>query len=73
MHPSLNMLHHGPVHQGVRVAQRRRTVNWVILLGPVQEQGPDDAVSHHGDGPVRALPARRGSAYNLPACLTLPL
>ena len=39
-------------------------------MGPVQEQGPDDADPHPGKGPVRALPAMRGSACNQPACFT---
>ena len=50
--------------------QRRPTVHWVLLLGTVQEHGTADAVPHHGKGPVRGLPERRGSACNRPACFT---
>ena len=34
-HPALEMLHHGPVRQGVRVPKRRPAVHWVLLLEPV--------------------------------------
>ena len=50
--------------------QLRTTVHWVLLLGTVQEQGPADAIPHHGEGPVRALPTRIRSACNRPLCLT---
>ena len=33
MHPALNLLHHGPVYEGVRMQKRRETVHWVLLLG----------------------------------------
>ena len=70
MHPELNLLHHGPVHQGVRVMKRQPTVHGVILLGAVQEQGTANASPHHGEGPARALPARSGPTLSRPACLT---
>ena len=50
--------------------QRQPKVHRVLLLGPVQEQGPADAVPHHSEGSVRELPARRRSACNRPACFT---
>ena len=46
LHPSLDLLHHKPVRQGVRVLERRPTVHGVLLLGAVQEQGMADAVPH---------------------------
>ena len=42
----------------------------VLLLGEVLEQGTADAVPHHGEGPVTALPMRRGPTFSRPACLT---
>ena len=69
-HRALYLLHHGPVCQGVQVPGRRPTVNLVLLLGAVQEQGMADAVPHHGEGPVWALPARRRPACSQPVCLT---
>ena len=70
LHPEIYLLHHGLFHTDVQSPQRLMTVNWVLLLGPVQEQGPADAVAPHGKGTVKALPLRRGSAYYRPACLT---
>ena len=35
LHLALNLLHHGPVRQGVVVLERRMTVHWVLLMGPV--------------------------------------
>ena len=70
LHPALNLLHHGPVCQSVRIPQRRTALHWVVLLGPVQEQGRSNALFQHGKGSVRELSAWRGSAHNRLACLT---
>ena len=47
LHPSLDMIHNGPVLQSVQVPERRPAVHGVLLLGSVQEQGTGDAVTHH--------------------------
>ena len=48
LQPALDLLHNGPVRQGVQVPERRPTVHGVLLLVPVQEQGPAYAVPPHG-------------------------
>ena len=35
LHLSLDLLHHGPVRQGMQVPKRRPIVHWVLLLGLV--------------------------------------
>ena len=70
LHPALNLLHHGPICQGVQVLEHRTAVQWVLLLGTVQEQGTADAAPHYGDGPIRELPARSGPTHIQPGCLT---
>ena len=70
MHPALDLLHHGPVCQGVRVPECHPKVHRGILFGPVQEQGAADAAPHNGKVPARALPVRCGSAHSRPVCLT---
>ena len=45
-------------------------VHWVVLIGPVQEQGLAYAVPQHCKGPARALYLRRGLACNQPECFT---
>ena len=54
----------------VQIPQQRPAVHLVLLLGSMQEQGPTYVVHHHGKGPVRELPARRGPAQHQPACCT---
>ena len=70
LHLVLDLIHQGPVRQGMRVLERRPTVHWVLLLGVLQEQGTSDDVPHHGKGPSRALPAWHIPARSRPACLT---
>ena len=38
LHPSLDLLHRGPVRLGVQILQRRPAVHWVLLLGPVKNR-----------------------------------
>ena len=70
LHPALNLIHHGPVCQGVQVSERCPTVHGVLLLGVTQEEGKADAVPHHDEGPGRALTARRRPACSWPSCPT---
>ena len=70
LHLALDLIHHGPVRQGMHVPEIRRTVHWVLLFGEVQEQGMDDAVPHHDKGPARALPAQCRPACSWAECLT---
>ena len=35
LHPALNLLHHGPVREGVQMQERREAVHGVLLLGGV--------------------------------------
>ena len=35
LHLALDLLHSGPIRKSVRMLQRRPTVYWVLLLGPV--------------------------------------
>ena len=46
LHPELNLLRHGPVRQGVRLAESALGGT----VGPVQEQGADYAAPHYGEG-----------------------
>ena len=70
LHPELNLLHSGAVHNSVQMPQHRPAVKWVLLLGLVKEPGAAYAVPHYGDGPVRELPARHGCAHHQRACFT---
>ena len=45
-------------------------VHWVLLMGLVQDQGPVDVAPHHGEGPIRELPAWHGSTFNQLECFT---
>ena len=67
---ALELLHYGPVLQGMQIPERRPPVHRVVLLGAVQEQGTADAVPHHSKGPTGALPARCIPNRSVPACLT---
>ena len=33
LHPAHDLLHQGPILQGIHVPERRPTVHWVLLLG----------------------------------------
>ena len=35
LQPALELLHRGPVRQGVRMQKHQTTVHWVLLLGAV--------------------------------------
>ena len=66
-HPALELIHHGPICQGVQEPQLWLEVHGVIFLGVVQEQGTADYIPHHGEGPIMELPARRVPTCSRPA------
>ena len=70
LHPAPDLIHRGPVRASVQMPQRWLEVHMVLLLGPVEEQGPDYDAPHHNEGPAGALPARRRSARHKLACPT---
>ena len=70
IHPALELLHHGPICEGVQEPELWLEVHGVILLVVVQEQGKADAFPHHGEGPILEIPARRVPALSRPASLT---
>ena len=37
LHPTLDLLHRGPVRSSVRIPKQQSAVQWVLLLGMVQE------------------------------------
>ena len=69
-HPALELLHHGPICQGVQEPQLWLEVHGVIFLGVVQEQGTAVSVLHHAEGTIMELLAWRVPARSRPASLT---
>ena len=69
-HHAIDLIYLRLIQTGGQILECRPTMNRVLLLGKVQEQGTADAVPHHSEGHTRELPARHKSAHFQPTHFT---